>query len=180
VLFADIAGFTQLASSIDPKTLVAFLNDFYSRIDAMVERHGLEKIKTKGDANMVVAGLPDPIPDHARKLADFALEMRDILGGLSDPRGLPVMTRIGIASGPVVAGIVGTRKFFYDVWGDAVNTASRMETTGPLGKIQVSHKAHELLADAFEFQERGSIMVRGKGKVRTWLLLRRKAGPPAA
>jgi adenylate cyclase len=178
VLFADIAGFTQLASSIDPKTLVAFLNDLYSRIDALVERHALEKIKTTGDAYMVVAGLPVPTPDHAGKLADFALEVRDTLGGLTDPRGLPVRARIGIASGPVVAGIVGTRKFFYDVWGDAVNTASRMETTGPLGKIQVSQKAHELLANTFEFEERGSIMVRGKGKVPTWLLLRRKAGPP--
>jgi adenylate cyclase len=174
ILFADMAGFTARASDTAPEELVHFLNGVYTKIDSLVERHGLEKIKTTGDAYMVVSGVPEALPDHAGALADLALDMRDALRGLVDPKGRAVPVRIGIASGPVVAGVVGTRKFFYDVWGDAVNTASRMESTGEPGKIQVAPATHELLADRFELVERGVIDVRGKGPMQTWFLTRRK------
>src|SRR5436305_3280510 len=174
ILFADMAGFTARASDSTPKDLVRFLNSVYTRLDSLVERHGLEKIKTTGDAYMVVSGVPQPLPDHAAALADLALEIRDELAGLVDHKGRAVPVRIGIASGPVVAGVVGTRKFFYDVWGDAVNIASRMESTSEVGKIQVAPQTHELIAARFEFQERGVIEVRGKGLMQTWFLVGRK------
>lgn len=175
VLFADMEGFTARATDLPPADLVGFLNRVFTRLDGIVERHGLEKIKTTGDAYMVVSGLPEPRADHAAALADLALDMRDALAGLIDPRGRPVAVRIGLASGTVVAGVVGTRKFYYDVWGDAVNTASRMESTGEVGKIQVAPQTYELLADRFEFEDRGVIDVRGKGPMRTWFLLGRRA-----
>jgi adenylate cyclase len=174
ILFADMAGFTARTRDTEPVELVEFLNDVYSKLDTLVERHGLEKIKTSGDAYMVVSGVPEPRPDHAADLARLALDMRDALIGLVDPKGRSVPVRIGIASGPVVAGVVGTRKFFYDVWGDAVNTASRMESTGEAGKIQVAAGTRDLLADRFELVERGMTEVRGKGLMRTWFLLGRK------
>jgi adenylate cyclase len=173
ILFADMAGFTARASDTAPEELIRFLNRVYTQLDSLVERHDLEKIKTTGDAYMVVSGVPEPVPDHAAAMADLALDMRDALVGLVDPKGRPVPVRIGIASGPVVAGVVGTRKFFYDVWGDAVNTASRMESTGESGKIQVAPATRELLADRFELVERGVIDVRGKGPMQTWFLIRR-------
>jgi adenylate cyclase len=173
ILFADMAGFTARASDTAPEELVHFLNGVYTKIDGLVERHGLEKIKTTGDAYMVVSGVPEAQPDHAGALADLAIDVRDAVVGLVDPKGRAVPVRIGIASGPVVAGVVGTRKFFYDVWGDAVNTASRMESTGEAGKIQVAPTTRELLADRFEFEERGVIEVRGKGPMRTWFLIGR-------
>ncbi len=178
VLFADMAGFTARTSDTAPEELVRFLNDVYSKLDTLVERHSLEKIKTSGDAYMVVSGVPEPRPHHAADLAALALDMRDALTGLVDPKGRPVPVRIGIASGPVVAGVVGTRKFFYDVWGDTVNTASRMESTGETGKIQVAHGTHDLLADSFELVERGVTEVRGKGPMRTWFLVGRKPMAP--
>jgi adenylate cyclase len=174
VLFADMAGFTARASDTQPEDLVRFLNSVYTKLDSIVESHGLEKIKTTGDAYMVVSGAPEAKPDHAGALAYLALEIQATLEGLLDPQGRPVPVRIGIASGPVVAGVIGTRKFFYDVWGDTVNTASRMESTGEIGKIQVALTTHELLEDRFEFQERGVIEVRGKGRMRTWFLIGRK------
>ena len=136
VLFADMAGFTARASNMTPQELVQFLNSVYAQLDNLVERHGLEKIKTTGDAYMVVSGVPKPRPDHAIQIADLALNVRDALAGLVDLKGHPAPMRIGIASGPVVAGVIGTRKFFYDVWGDAVNTASRMELTGRLARYK--------------------------------------------
>ena len=180
ILFADMAGFTARTSDTAPEELVRFLNAVYSKLDALVERHGLEKIKTSGDAYMVVSGVPEPRADHAVALAALALDMRDALAGLVDPKGRPVPVRIGMASGPVVAGVVGTRKFFYDVWGDAVNTASRMESTGEAGKIQIAPGTRELLADRFELAERGVIEVRGKGPMRTWFLLGRRPGEVVA
>jgi adenylate cyclase len=177
VLFADMAGFTARASNTAPEDLVRFLNGVYTRMDTLVERLGLEKIKTTGDAYMVVSGVPEVVRDHAGALADLALDMQKALTGLVDPQGRPVPVRIGIASGPVVAGVIGTRKFFYDVWGDTVNTASRMESTGEAGKIQVAPATYELLADRFELQERGVIEVRGKGPMRTWFLLGRISSP---
>ncbi|TMA79816.1 MAG: adenylate/guanylate cyclase domain-containing protein, partial [Deltaproteobacteria bacterium] len=178
ILFADMGGFTARASDTTPEELVRFLNGVYTKLDSLVERHGLEKIKTTGDAYMVVSGVPEPRPNHAAELADLALDMRDALAGLTDPKGRAVPVRIGIASGPVVAGVVGTRKFFYDVWGDAVNTASRMESTGEAGKIQVAPATRELLAGRFELQERGIIEVRGKGPMQTCFLIGRKREAP--
>jgi adenylate cyclase len=173
ILFADMAGFTARASDMTPNDLVQFLNAVYTRLDRLVELHSLEKIKTTGDSYMVVSGVPESRPDHAARLAELALDVRDELAGLVDPIGRAAPLRIGIASGPVVAGVVGTRKFFYDVWGDAVNTAARMESTGEPGKIQVAAKTREMLADDFEFEERGVIDVHGKGPMRTWFLIRR-------
>jgi adenylate cyclase len=176
ILFADMAGFTARASDTEPADLVRFLNGVFTRLDALVEKHGLEKIKTTGDAYMVVSGVPEPRADHAEALAKLALEMRDALAGLVDPKGRAVPVRIGLASGPVVAGVVGTRKFFYDVWGDAVNMAARMEQTGESGKIQVSAEMQGRLADRFMLDERGFVEIRGKGPMRTWFLIGRRAG----
>jgi adenylate cyclase len=170
ILFADIAGFTARTSETDPDELVGFLNRTFTLLDALVERHGLEKIKTTGDAYMVVSGVPRPRPDHAAALARLALDMRDALANLVDLQARPVPVRIGLACGPVVAGVVGTRKFFYDVWGDAVNLASRMESTGEPGKIQLTDEMRTLLGDRFTFEERGFVEVKGKGQMRTWWL----------
>ncbi len=136
-----MAGFTAQASDTTPAELVQFLNRVFSDFDRLVERHGLEKIKTTGDAYMVVSGVPTARPDHAEALAVLALEMREAATEWRDGRGRRVPIRMGMSSGPVVAGVVGTRKFFYDVWGDAVNVAARMETTGAAGKIQVSQES---------------------------------------
>jgi adenylate cyclase len=174
VLFADMAGFTARASKMTAPELVQFLNGVYAQIDSLVERHGLEKIKTTGDAYMVVSGVPKPRPDHAAKIADLALDIRDATARLVDARGDAAPMRIGIASGPVVAGVIGTRKFFYDVWGDAVNMAARMESTGEAGKIQVAPETSKLLTAAFVLEQRGVIDVRGKGPVETWFLVGRK------
>ena len=178
ILFADMAGFTARASDTAPDELVQFLNHVYTDFDRLVERHGLEKIKTTGDAYMVVSGVPLPRPDHAQALAQLALNIRDAAMDLRDPHGRSVPIRIGISSGPVVAGVIGTRKFFYDVWGDAVNVASRMESTGAVGKIQVSHELYERLKQDFVLEDCGEILVRGKGRMRTWFLLDSKQRPP--
>jgi len=175
ILFADMAGFTALASDTAPDDLVQFLNRVFSDFDRLVERHGLEKIKTTGDAYMVVSGVPTARSDHAQALAALALEMREAATEWRDSRGRSVPIRMGISSGPVVAGVVGTRKFFYDVWGDAVNVAARMETTGAAGKIQVSQDSYERLQGEFELVARGEIEVKGKGSMPTWFLLARKS-----
>lgn len=178
ILFCDIAGFTQRASEMPPTDLVRFLDRLYTTFDRLVDRHGLEKIKTTGDSYMVVSGVPIPRADHVQAIADLALDMSRAVADLRDPRGDPVPLRTGIASGPVVAGVVGARRFFYDVWGDAVNVASRMETTGPIGEIQVPENVYEQLRDAFVLEERGEIEVKGKGVMRTWYLLGRKEARP--
>ena len=175
VLFADIVGFTERASSTAPADLVRFLDRLYSAFDALVDKHGLEKIKVSGDSYMVVSGVPRPRPDHVQALADFAIEMADVAAGLKDPHGLSVPLRVGMACGPVVAGVVGSRRFFYDVWGDAVNVASRMESTDSVGQIQVPEDVYQRLKDEFVLQERGRIEVKGKGIMRTWYLVGRKA-----
>jgi adenylate cyclase len=176
ILFADMAGFTARAADTAPADLVRFLNEAFTRFDRLVERHGLEKIKTTGDAYMVVSGVPERRADHAAALAAFALDLRAAAAGLTDPKGRPVPFRIGLAAGPVVAGVVGTRKFFYDVWGDAVNTAARMESTGLPGRIQVTDGFQARLAGRFRFEERGTIDVPGKGPMRTWWLEGRADG----
>ena len=176
ILFADMEGFTVQASDTAPDELVQFLNRVFSEFDRLVERHGLEKIKTTGDAYMVVSGVPTGRADHAQALAILAMEMREAAAAFRDPRGRNVPIRIGISSGPVVAGVVGTRKFFYDVWGDAVNVAARMETTGSAGRIHVSRDAYEHLKDEFVLEARGEIDVKGKGRMPTWFLVARKSG----
>ena len=132
-----------------------FLDRLYTDLDALVDRHGLEKVKTSGDSYMVVSGVPEPRPDHVEALACLALDMADAVADLKDPQGREVPLRIGLAAGPVVAGVVGARKFFYDVWGDAVNVASRMETTDVEGRIQVPQNVYERLNHAFVLEERG-------------------------
>lgn len=174
VLFADIAGFTQRASDTTPTELVRFLDGLYTGLDTLVDRHGLEKIKTSGDSYMIVSGVPEPRPDHLEALASLALDMVDAVAELKDPNGRPVPLRIGLAAGPVVAGIVGARKFFYDVWGDAVNVAARMETTDVEGRIQVPQNVYERLKEFFVLEERGTVDVKGKGVMRTWYLVGRR------
>jgi adenylate cyclase len=174
ILFADIAGYTERASDTSPTDLVRFLDRLYTDLDALVDRHGLEKVKTSGDAYMVVSGVPDPRDDHVEALACLALDMADAVSGLKDAQGREVPIRIGLAAGPVVAGVVGARKFFYDVWGDAVNVAARMETTDVEGRIQVPQDVYERLNHAFLFEERGNVDVKGKGVMHTWYLVGRR------
>jgi class 3 adenylate cyclase len=177
VLFADIVDFTAHAERSPPEATVALLNELFSQFDAMTETRGLEKIKTVGDAYMVAGGLPDPMPDHAGAVAELALEMLEVADRRSLPDGGPVRLRIGVASGPVVAGVIGRRRFSYDLWGDTVNTASRMQTTGVPGCIQVTERTRDLLGDRYLFRERGRIQVKGKGKMRTYFLSGRAAAP---
>jgi adenylate cyclase len=176
ILFADMAGSTAAASTIAPANLVKFLNEVFTAFDTLVERHGLEKIKTTGDGYVVVSGVPVPRPDHATALVQFAVDMLDAALRIHDPNGHSLSIRIGIASGPVVGGVVGTKKFFYDVWGDAVNVASRMESTGVPGRIQVSSDTYERVKAQFELESRGNIDVKGKGRMTTWLVIGRRKG----
>lgn len=173
ILFADIAGYTKRASDTDPTDLVQFLNRLYIDFDRLVDRHSLEKIKTSGDSYMVVSGVPQPRTDHLEALACLALDMAEAVDGLTDQRGRAVPMRIGIAAGPVVAGVVGSRKFFYDVWGDAVNVASRMEATDAEGRIQVPQSVYDRLNSSYLFEERGEVEVKGKGTMHTWYLVGR-------
>jgi adenylate cyclase len=177
ILFADMTGFTARAADTLPVKLVLFLNDLFSAFDQLVERYGLEKIKTTGDAYMVVSGVPEPRPGHAEAIAHLALDMCASVKAIAESSGRTLSIRIGISSGPVVAGVVGTKKFFYDVWGDTVNVASRMESTGAPGKVQVSEATFERLKEKFEFEERGEIEIKGKGKMRTWFLTAPKSSP---
>jgi adenylate cyclase len=147
------------------------LNEVFTAFDHLVERHGLEKIKTTGDNYMVVSGVPVARQDHAAALLRLGIDMLDKAKHMHDPNGGNVFIRIGIASGPVVAGVVGMKKFFYDVWGDTVNVASRMESTGVPGRIQVAPETYRRVLDEFEFEEREPVEVKGKGKMTTWLLM---------
>ena len=170
VLFADIVGFTVLSAQRAPEQVVAMLNGVFTRLDALVDAFGLEKIKTIGDAYMVASGIPTPRKDHAQVLARFALAARDELAEHNLTTDTPVQLRIGINSGPVVAGVIGRRRFLYDLWGDTVNTASRMESHGIPGQIQITETTRALLDGEFTCIERGVIDVKGKGPTRTWLL----------
>ena len=147
-----------------------FLNSVFREFDLIVARHGLEKIKTLGDGYMVVSGVPVARPDHAEALARAAIELRDAARDLRDGAGKPVSFRIGLATGPVVAGVIGTSKFFYDVWGDAVNLAARMEATGEPGRIHVAPETARALAGKFVLEARGPVEVKGKGSIETWFL----------
>jgi adenylate cyclase len=174
VLFADVVDFTPRSEKLAAGEVVGILDRLFSQFDVLAERRNLEKIKTIGDAYMVAAGVPDPRPDHARALALLALDMTDAVrpGGAVGDLGLEL--RIGINSGPVVAGVIGRTRFLYDLWGDAVNTASRMESAGTAGRIQVTRATYEILRDEFEFERRGTVPVKGKGEMETWYLVGRR------
>jgi guanylate cyclase len=179
VLFADVAGFTPMSAKMSPPELVGLLNAVFTTFDGFVEELGLEKIKTVGDEYMVAAGVPHERPDHAHAIAELALRMRDHCAKHRF-EGHELRMRIGINSGPVVAGIVGTHKFAYDLWGDAVNTASRMESHGVPGSIQISGATYDLIRDDFMCERRGPVEVKGKGVMETYFLLTRRGEPSTA
>ena len=175
ILFADVVDFTPLARLLPPAEVVGLLDGLFSRFDTLVERHGLEKIKTIGDCYMAASGVPDSSSDHARRAALLALDMRDVVATSRIADRSELALRIGINSGPVVAGVIGTKRFLYDLWGDAVNIASRMETNGTPGEIQITPATYELLKDEFICRPRGTIHVKGKGEMETWYLVGRRS-----
>jgi len=171
VLFADIVDFTTLSSSADPSEIVGVLNDLFSDFDVLAAKHGVQKIKTIGDEYMAASGLPEPRADHAESMLDFALDLLDAIDGRRGLGGEPVHLRIGINSGPAVAGVIGRERFIYDLWGDTVNMASRMETNGQLDRIQVTRSVVDLVGDRFHFEEREPILVKGKGMTVAYFLV---------
>jgi len=179
VLFADLVGFTPLSTRLQPRQLVDLLNRIFSSFDALALDLGLEKIKTIGDCYMVAAGLPEPRPDHARLAADMALGMVKTLTDINQKAGEQLQLRIGLHSGPVVAGVIGTHKFVYDVWGDAVNTASRMESHGKADAIHVSPMTFRLLRNDYLFAPRGPVEIKGKGMMETYFLRGPRPAKPA-
>jgi class 3 adenylate cyclase len=185
LMFADIVEFTQLSATLSPTQLVGVLNETFTVFDQLVDAYGLEKVKTIGDAYMVVGGMPERSDDHTDRVASMAIELAAAVGRIDAADRLGIRFRIGINCGPVVAGVIGTKKFIYDVWGDTVNLASRMESLGVPGRIQVSPAVRERLGDRFEFEARGLIDVKGKGAIPTYFLVGRRgdesrAGSPDA
>ncbi len=170
VLFADMVGFTGLSASMSAQAVVEMLNDLFTRFDLAARDFGIEKIKTIGDAYMAVCGLPDPCPNHIEQMVKMAVRMIELVREFNTERGMNLRIRIGINTGPVVAGIIGRRKFIYDLWGDTVNLASRMESHGLPDAIQVTRTVFEKMRDRYHFEERGPIDVKGKGTVETWIL----------
>ncbi|EDN67026.1 Rh-like protein/ammonium transporter [Beggiatoa sp. PS] len=173
VLFADISGFTNMSTQIPPHQLVETLNLFFSEIDLQVEKYGIEKIKTIGDCYMAVAGIPFPCSNHAVRIAEIALDIHEMAKNY-EMLGKPLQMRIGLHSGPVIAGVIGKRKFIYDLWGDTVNTASRMESHGIPGETQVTEGTYLRLKTDYIFETRPPIMVKGKGEMPVYLLKARK------
>ena len=174
ILFADVVDFTPLAERLPPAEMVGVLDHLFSHFDALAERYELEKIKTIGDCYMAAAGVPSPRPDHARALALMALDMQAAMRSVDEIGHLGLELRVGINSGPVVAGVIGRKRFLYDLWGDAVNTASRMESHGTSGRIQITRATKELLDDEFVCEPRGMIAVKGKGELEAWYLVGRR------
>jgi len=174
VLFADIVEFTKYSEGVSPEVLVEVLNDIFTRFDHIAESRGLEKIKTIGDAYMAAAGLPVPVADHTVRAAHMALDMMQAMDRFNEQRLLKLNLRIGISTGAVVAGVIGKRKFLYDLWGNVVNTASRMESHGVSGRIQVTDSTRQRLGEPFMLEERGGIDVKGMGKMHTWFLNSRR------
>lgn len=180
VLFADIVGFTPLSQRMTPEELVALLNGIFRAFDQIAIRHGVEKIKTIGDAYMLAAGIPLSHPAPYQAIAESALDMMDAARKFHDHEGNPIRLRIGLHAGPVVAGVIGMSKFAYDVWGDTVNTAARLESHGEPERIQVTGHVHDLLREGYAMEYRGIIEVKGKGPMETWWLLGRQSAKAAA
>ncbi len=174
ILFADIVDFTPFSSTRPASEVVAFLNAIFSRFDDLARKHGVEKIKTIGDAFMVAGGMPDPQPDHAKRIARMALDMIRETEVFASETGTPLQVRIGVNTGPAVAGVIGNQKLFYDVWGDTVNTAGRMETYGIGQTIQTTRTFREAMKESFNFERRGIENIKGKGEIETWFLLSEK------
>jgi class 3 adenylate cyclase len=174
VLFADLVGFTRLSSQIAPGELVLLLDEIFSEFDDLAETYRLEKIKTIGDAYMAVSGLPEPSDHHVEAAANMALDMRAAVTRVGNSLGRSLQARIGLHTGPVVAGVIGRKKFIYDLWGDTVNTASRMESHGISNQIHITTEVFQRLGNHYEFQELGSTEIKGKGAMETYLLVGRK------
>ena len=178
ILFADVVDFTPFAEGLQPAEVVDMLDNLFSHFDLLADRYEVEKIKTIGDSYMAAAGVPTPRADHARVMALMAIDMREAMRSQDAVGHLGLELRIGINSGPVVAGVIGRKRFLYDLWGDAVNTASRMESHGTPGQIQVTRATYELLKDEFELETRGTVPIKGKGDVETWYLVGRRVAEP--
>jgi guanylate cyclase len=179
ILFADVVDFTPLAERLPPTEVVGVLDHLFSHFDVLAERYGLEKIKTIGDCYMVAAGVPLPRRDHAHAVAEMALDMQAAMRSVDEIGHLGLELRVGINSGPVVAGVIGRKRFLYDLWGDAVNTASRMESHGTSGRVQITRATKDLLEDEFVCEPRGTIQVKGKGEMEAWYLVGRRADSAA-
>ena len=177
VLFADIVEFTRFSQGVSVKVLLDVLNDVFSRFDNIADSRGLEKIKTIGDCYMVAAGLPVPVADHTIRAANMALDMIEAMNTFNEESPYKLDVRIGIDTGAAMAGVIGKRKFLYDLWGDVVNTASRMESHGVAGRIQVTDATRLRLDDTFLVENRGVISVKGKGDMSTWFLNGRNGMP---
>jgi len=177
VLFADLVGFTKFSTGVSPEKLVIVLNEIFTDFDDIADRRGLEKIKTIGDAYMAVAGTPVPVADHVVRAANMALDLVDALEAFNKRHGYALQMRIGINSGALVAGVIGKRKFIYDMWGDTVNTASRMESHGVAGRIQLTDYTRQHLQDPFILESRGAVDIKGKGEMHTWFLNGRRGDP---
>jgi guanylate cyclase len=175
ILFADLVGFTPLTAHMSPEEVVNLLNEIFSHFDSLVENYGVEKIRTIGDNYMVAAGAPGPCVDHAQRLAAMALDMQAYIQNQLNASNFPVEFRIGISSGPVIGGVIGRKKFVYDIWGDAVNIASRMESQGIAGKIQITKTTYQIIQEQFVCERRGKIHVKGRGEMDTWFLVGSKA-----
>jgi adenylate cyclase len=180
IMFADISGFVALARRLGANATVDMLSRIVSEFDALAVRHGVEKIKTIGDAYMVVAGLPEPVPDHTARLARMGLDMLVTVARYREESGLSINLRIGMASGPVTAGVIGTRKFSYDVWGDPVNLASRLEGQSSPGRILICPGCRAKLGEDFIYEARGPIEIKGIGAQEAWFLVSERARAPAA
>ena len=165
-----MVGFTAMSRTMTPSALVEVLGDLFSRFDLITEKHGLEKIKTIGDCYMLAGGVPEPRDDHAVAVVDAAMEMREALEQMHERTGGALRMRIGVHSGPIVAGVIGIRKFTYDLWGDTVNVASRMESTGQPGRVHISANTAELVKHAYELEPRGAIEVKSLGMVETFFV----------
>jgi len=179
ILFADVADFTPMSERLSPAQVVQMLDQLFGHFDELAERYDVEKIKTLGDCYMAAAGIPSPRPDHAHCLASMALDMLDAVREQGAVGSLGFELRIGINSGPVVAGVIGRKRFLYDLWGDAVNTAGRMQTDGTPGRIQITRATYDLLKDEFVCEPRGTVLIKGKGEMETWYLVARREAVPA-
>lgn len=173
ILFADIVGFTEFSKTIPPEKLVALLNEVFSKFDDLASKYKLEKIKTIGDCYMVASGLPEENEDHANRITNFALDILEAMKDFNIGKKIPFQIRIGINSGPVVAGVIGKKKFIYDLWGDTVNTASRMESNGKAGQIQITENTFGIIKNQFKITSRGMIDVKGKGRMKTYIVKKR-------